>query len=550
MGSFLGKLIEIGSTLPPAKEEVEEKRQEKVGNKKKSSRGKIWLWFLVIFLFLLALIPRLYFIFFVSNPDNPGVGWFGDAYHHWQIAYLTREIGLKQGFLRLWDLKGMEYFWGLLHPLMTMLAFWLSGGVSIGSERTITAVFCSLAVPLIFLIVKRFWNTKAAFAAALFAALNPVGVFNDGAGMVESLGIPFLLLGVLFWPKKPAYSGISLMIALMSRAEYWVFSAGLVIAMIIFSRKASFDKKVILFISFLIPLVLYMKYLLNHTSNPIYPFYWNYAANIAGAWQFKPALTPEDIQAKYIFLSIFIASVLFSLLVLVGRPKGMFLYLLGLGNWMFLGATFGLGEYIKSYASYVWYVRFMILPYAFLGMTLAIFLFYFLPKLRGIKILDKLQITWLFFLVVLIAVQAFWIPIWNKYQTTEPDWKEAVEMTRKISQNYRGGGLLLIEGNPEITYLLVVNHGVQGKDIVSQMYDPYFYFPEDEDPYLDWGEKRKIVLNWLKEFNIRTIVTYGYRMRYSQLVKKESQFFSPGVSLPHSELIIYQVNDGLYQTEI
>lgn len=533
-------------------EEIDEDREEQLEPEEKQAKPGVgkWIVLLALFLFLLALVPRLYFIFRVSNPDNPGAGWFGDAYHHWQIAYLTKEIGFSKRFLRLWDLKGMEYFWGLLHPVVTMLGFQLTGNASVGTERAITAIFGSISVVLIFLLVRRFWNLKAAFAASIFAALNPIGIFNDGTGMVEPLGIPFLLFGILAWPSKPIWAGVSFAIAAMARAEYWVFAVGLVAAMIIRSKRVKFDPKVLLFGGFFVVLGLYMKYLLNHTGNAIYPLYWNYMANVAGEWQHKLVLSPEDIQAKYIFLSIFIATAVLSLLVLWRRPKGMFLYLLGLGNWVFLGALFGLGEYIKSYADWIWYTRFVIFPYAFLGIVLSIFLFYLIPKIRYIKILDKIQLTSVVFLAALVAAQAFWIPIWNKYSSTGPAWQQAVRIGNQIAEHYEGGGLLIIEGNPEITYALVRNNGVEGKNIVGQMFDPYYYFEEGKDPYDDWDEKRKIVLNWLKEYNIRTIATYTAYERYTKLAEKEPQFISEGVPLPNSALIIYQVKDELHQTEI
>jgi len=232
-----------------------------------------WAIVSAVVIFILALIPRLYFIFYVSDPDNPGAGWFGDAYHHWQIAYLTQEVGMSHGFLRLWDLKGMEYFWGLLHPLLTMITFSITGSVTVGIERALTAVFGSISTGILVLLVNRHWNLKAAIAAGLFAALNPVGVFNDGTGMVEPLGIPFLLLGVYFWPSRPLFAGLSLVIALMARGEYWVFSLALVTAMIIFTKKVHIDKRIILLLGFVVLLLIYMKYLITYTGNPIYPFY-------------------------------------------------------------------------------------------------------------------------------------------------------------------------------------------------------------------------------------------------------------------------------------
>lgn len=544
---WLAKIHEASKTHKIDEDQKEEKQMESKDHTATIQFDKKIIIF-SIFFFFLAFIPRFIFIFFVSNPDNPGAGWFGDAYHHWQIAYLTKEIGLSQGFLRLWDLKGMEYFWGLLHPLIIMLGFVVTGSTTIGVERVFTAIFGSISVSLLFLILKRFWGTPVAIAGAIFAALNPVGVFNDGTGMVEPLGIPFLLLGILLWPSNPVLVGLSFVLALMARAEYWVFSFGLITLMIFLTQKVSSDKKTILAISFIVGVGAYMKYLLSYTSNPIYPFYYNYLANIYGTWQLKQVLTPEDIAAKYLFLGIFILSVLLSLAVLWFRPKGMFFYLLGLGNWLFLGATFGLGAYIKSYMSYVWYVRFMILPYMFLGAVLAIVLMYYLKQHKYLKVFDTVKLNWLMFVGILAISQLIWIPIWNKYSRTEPNWQGAIRLANEIGKEYKKGGLLLMDGNPEITYALVRNNGVQGKDIVGQMFDPYFYF--EDDPYKDWGRKRKIVLRWLVKNNIRTVATYVQYERYKKLAEKEPQFIEVGKMIPASNIIIYQVKDELYKEKI
>jgi hypothetical protein len=209
-----------------------------------------------------------------------------------------------------------------------------------------------------------------------------------------------------------------------------------------------------------------------------------------------------------------------------------------------------LGEYIKSYASYVWYVRFMILPYAFLGILLAIVLFYLVPKIRFIRVLDKIQLTWGFFLGVLLVVQGLWIPIWNKYSSTEPDWQRSVVWAGEIAAHYQGGGLLITEGEPDIIYALVRYHQLEGRNIVSQMFDPYYYFGEDVDPYLDWDQRRETVLGWLKENNIRTIVTYPGRERYYKLAEAEPQFVSEPTPLSDTPFTIYQVKDELYQREI
>ena len=126
-------------------------------------------WLLIVFSFLLALLPRIYTIFVLTDSQNPGCNWYEDVYHHWQIGYLTWKIGIHEGF-RLWDLKGMEYFWGIGHPLILVFISTLTGLYDIVVSRILSAFFGSLVVVLVFLISHRFWGIKIALAAALFGA--------------------------------------------------------------------------------------------------------------------------------------------------------------------------------------------------------------------------------------------------------------------------------------------------------------------------------------------------------------------------------------------
>jgi len=79
----------------------------------------------LVLVFLLLLVPRLVYLFYISDPNI--VGWYTDVFHHWQVAYLSKEIGFKQEVWRLWDFKGMEYFWGVLHPVVLAALFALTG---------------------------------------------------------------------------------------------------------------------------------------------------------------------------------------------------------------------------------------------------------------------------------------------------------------------------------------------------------------------------------------------------------------------------------------
>ena len=115
---------------------------------------------LVALVALGAFIPRLAYLFGFSDPENAGQG-FTDAYHHWQIAYLTKEIGLSHG-PRLWDLRGWEYYWGLLHPALMNLVFFATGSSDIVLDRLVSVVFGAACVVLIFLICHRYWGMPVA----------------------------------------------------------------------------------------------------------------------------------------------------------------------------------------------------------------------------------------------------------------------------------------------------------------------------------------------------------------------------------------------------
>ncbi|HXN00676.1 MAG TPA: hypothetical protein VN973_02170, partial [Candidatus Dormibacteraeota bacterium] len=144
---------------------------------------------------LVALAPRVIYLFGISNPENAGDGLYTDVYQHWQIAYLTKEIGLSHG-LRLWDLKGVEYFWGSLHPIVLVILFFVTGSTDIVVARIQSLVFGSLSVVLIFHLCKRYWNLSVAVAATAFAAIAPTSVFNDASGMLEPMGVGLSLLGI------------------------------------------------------------------------------------------------------------------------------------------------------------------------------------------------------------------------------------------------------------------------------------------------------------------------------------------------------------------
>ena len=90
------------------------------------------------------------------------------------------------------------------------------------------------------------------------------------------------------------------------------------------------------------------------------------------------------------------------------------------------------------------------------------------------------------------------------------------------------------EGYPSYTYSLVQYGKVEGKNILGQMFDPFYYM--EGEPFDNWGEARKIVLKWLKDENVRllladkTIVAVGPQRidnrRYLELIRREPELFN------------------------
>lgn len=488
---------------------------------------------ILIPVFLIALIPRVVYMFFLSDPIVPG--WYTDTFHHWQVAFLSKEIGFSNGFLRLWDFKGMEFFWGLLHPLLLAILFFFSGSTSIIIPRLLTIFAGSLSIVFLFILISRYFNQKTAWTVALFASFFPLTLFSNTVGMQEELGFVMILGGFLLWPSNPIAVGILFALASMVRSEYWLFCVGLIIAALMIRR--NLDKVFILFVSYTLLILIYMKYLATYTNNFIYPIYWNFLASVKGEWFADLPIIGEKLMAKRISQGIFGFGVIGAVITVLKRPKYSLLFLLGFGNIIFIGFMVGFGSYVKGYIPRYWVDRLYNWPYLFTAILILILLFYIVPK--KLPTLNKLKVNWLVFIIMLSASQLIWLPI-NQFMegVGEGIYREKA-IAAEIGINYKGGSLLLPEDRAQITYFLANDYGVKGKDMRGQMFDPFYYFPDKENPFSNWGEDRKVVLDWLKKENIKLIALTTPKPTYIGLFEREKQKFE---KIPSSRnIILYKV---------
>lgn len=532
---MLGKLFD---KILEEKEEIEEETGEKT-EKKEEGKKLGWLGLLsALLIFVFALAPRLYYLFFVSGTQNTGAGWYGDTYHHWQIAYLSKEVGFKKEFLRLWDLKGLEYYWGLLHPLLLSILFTIFRTVDIVVPRLLS-IFCgSISILLIFLLGRRYWNWQVGATAAILAAFNPVVIFNDASGILEPLGLVLLLAGVWFWPKKPFLTGFFWALASWARAEAWLFGIGMIVFVSLTSEKP--DKKVIMAASYFLLMLFYLKYLLDKTGNAIYPLWWNYLALAIGKWQ-APVFSQEQFAVKPIFTTIFLVFLVFLGLLVWKKPKGFLLLSLGAGATAFIGGFMGLTAYLSSYTSWFWMVRFFVFPYIFLGLLFCLFLFWLIPK--RVKIVDFLKLNWLAWVVVLILIQPLWQPIWQKFEKTYKTWEIKKAWAKEIAKEYRGGTILIPEYEMDFTYALVRFWGISGRNLQGQMYTIFAYKPfiEYSHPFVNWERDRNLVFDWLERENIKLIMVDQQREPFKELLAREPEKFRLIKLLPQSHYQVLEV---------
>jgi hypothetical protein len=473
-----------------------------------------WWWTLV--LWSAALLPRLYTLFSLTDPENAGDGWHGDVYHHWQIAYLTKQIGLfAPGGPRLWDLKGLEYYWGILHPIVMVGLFFVTGSIDIVLARLLSLVCGAGVVVLIFHLCRRYWGTRVAIAAAGFAAVAPVPVFVDSTGFLEPMGVALCLLGLWMWPRRGAWSGVFWALAAMARAEAWIFSAGLVVATLL-RRAVGRSQRIPLLIAWLAGILVYMKIMLDRTGNPIYPVYWNYVANAAGAWEFRDQLDSAQLAVRPLLGALLILAAAGLGFTLWKRPRGYMFLTFGFGYLVFTFGFLGFTAYLKSWETWFWMERFFAFPYEFAAVLAAIGLFVLLPKVIGPWVG---RAAWAVMGAGVLLTQLAWGQILPMYDGTKPVWQETLTAGRYIGTlyqqaPYQGSVLNLPNANPSLTYVLARFDGVDGSHLIGQLYDPFYYLPQGVR-YVDHPQAVGTLMQcWLAKTQTRLLLVEAHNGNY------------------------------------
>jgi Dolichyl-phosphate-mannose-protein mannosyltransferase len=462
-----------------------------------------WGWTLAVA--TVAAIPRLLYLFAFTNPQNPGDGLYGDVWHHWQIAYLTKEIGLSApGGPRLWDLKGLDYFWGVLHPLLMVAVYDVTGSIDIVLNRLVSLAFGVVVVVLLFHICRRYWGTQTAVGVALAASLLPTSVMNDASGMLEPLGVALCLAGIWAWGRgKGFWAGLAFGLSTMARAEAWIFGLGMVVAAHL--RRTESKQRAPLVIGFAGVVVLDMILLLNKTGNPIYPLWWNFFANATGKW--GTAITADQVAVRPTLAAILLAAVVGLAWTLWRRPPSYMLLTFGFGYWVFTAVMFGFTSFLSTWLWWTPISRRFEFPFVFASVLIAVALLWWAPRKFG---KGAIPLGWLTLVGALLAAQVAWIPIANAFGPTETTWRSTLAESRQLSAwynaaPYQGHALAVPPDRPDITYGLARFGGVEGKHLVSEMYDPFAYLPVGFKIADHESTVSTLVQCWISETDIHMI---------------------------------------------
>jgi hypothetical protein len=500
-----------------------------------------WYWSVAIL--AAAALPRIYYLYFVTGPENAGEGAYADVWHHWQIAYLTKEVGLTSpDGSRLWDLKGLEYFWGALHPYLMDALFFMTGSTDIVLERWLSIIAGSVVVLLTFHICRRFWGTQVAIAASIFTVALPTSVMNDASGMLEPLGVALVLTGIWAWNRRHGFwSGLAFGLATMARAEAWIFSLGMVVAALL--RRAARNQRLPLVIGFALVMLAYMKTLLDHTGNPIYPLWWNFLANAAGNWEATPINAPQAAVRPYLG-AILAASTVGLALTLWKRPHGYMYLAFGFGEWVFVAGMLGFTAYLASWVWWMPITRVFAYSYDFTAVLGVLFLLKVVPRWLGPR---ALPVAWTAIVVAALVVQVVWLPIHTVFGSTDAAWRQAVVAGREIGNLYNstpgvaGAALNVPDDRPDLTYTLARYGNVSGKHLVSQLYDPFYYLPSGYT-YVDHPSVVGPLLKcWLDKTNTKMWAVNPDGQKYSRFIADNPESFTRLSSVPEAGWSIWQV---------
>jgi hypothetical protein len=444
---------------------VEKIREGTSGGLIPSISGRGWL--KAVGFFLAALAVRLVYLFFVVPVD-----WVGDSYHHWQVAWFTLNIGLGQG--RLWDLKGVEYYWPPLPSLFEAFLMWLFRSPSIMLMRLANVFVGAFSVSVSYL-VGRWFDEGVGVSTAAALVFFPLTLNCEVLGLHEPLMVLYALLGILMFLRgKDFYSGLFLGLSYLCHFTVYLMAP---ILLLLYIRERSLERGLAFFIGFGLVYVPYAFVLLSHTGDAFY--------NLRTMFTFMGISTTqmEHPLALGIGLGLLLISLAALRILLRKAYRGVQLVAALLSGYsafwgallIFVGAP--LRPYEMRYYSIFLVVVILALVLC-LNTRTSIRRSY---SLAGVQIRGHTVLVGFVSALLLVSMSP-------TFSALQAPILESFRVADKMGGLYEGG--MIICPVPDMTYRLTNSWRIPPQMILGPIYCP-----------VDWAEK----LDWLRENNVTLI---------------------------------------------
>jgi hypothetical protein len=140
------------------------------------------------------------------------------------------------------------------------------------------------------------------------------------------------------------------------------------------------------------------------------------------------------------------------------------------------------------------------------------------------------------------------MPILSVYRPTESVWSQTLNAGHAIGAVYqeaqdRGGVLNLPPTKPDLTYVLARFEGVEGKHIVGQLYDPFYYLPSGYT-YANHAAVIDVLMRcWLSDTRTRLFVVDTLNSsNYVAFVAGHPDWFTAVARISDYNWVVYEVN--------
>ncbi|HXL77428.1 MAG TPA: hypothetical protein VN985_02150, partial [Candidatus Eisenbacteria bacterium] len=137
---------------------------------------------------------------------------------------------------------------------------------------------------------------------------------------------------------------------------------------------------------------------------------------------------------------------------------------------------------------------------------------------------------WIVTAATLVGVQLAWLPIAEAFGPTEASWRASLADSRQLGAwynlpPYAGHALAVPADRPDITYGLARFGGVEGKHLVSEMYDPFSYLPAGHTFADSQANVSTLVACWLGDTDTRMIAFRNDNANYGLLLGYNPSWF-------------------------